>query len=214
MPAKDASGIRSDTLEILRPGSGDSFSVTTYRLTNRKLQLVRTITKTSGGESTFAPAGNPPIMDVGAAVAVDVQGTGNGGQLVGKDGVGNTWSASGTDPATGASTVIDGTIVSREPVKLCGEVVEAWRVETSERFVDVQSGVVSQTTDIVGACHPGPAGQPCAPSKNIRWIATQHGALIVREELHMQVTQGGTTTWIEKNETVDALQPEPVLEAG
>ena len=67
--------------------------------------------------------------------------------------LGETWSSAGIDPGTGEVLSHDGTVVGRQLVDACGEVVDGWRVEGSQTFGGAQNR--SRTYDYGVATHLG-----------------------------------------------------------
>lgn len=124
----------------------------TYRFTGTAIALVKRQTVTPAEEAVFVPSPPVDLMQV-------------------NEGIGHTWRSAGVDLARGTALQVEGTIVDRKPVDLCGELVDGFVVETNETFVDLDTGSTSGTTE-----------------PNVRFIATQFGGLIIREELHYTET--------------------------
>jgi hypothetical protein len=100
----------------------------TYRLTSRRLQLLRRETITPDVTITFTP--DPPIT-----------------MLEHADGEGHTWRSAGVDSETGTAMVVDGLVEKREPVDVCGTLHDAYRVVVTERLVNLTNGETSGTAD-------------------------------------------------------------------
>lgn len=124
----------------------------TYRFTGTAIALVKRQTITPADEVVFVPSPPVDVMQV-------------------NEGIGHTWRSAGVDVARRTALQIEGTIVDRKPVDLCGELVDGFVVQTVETFVDLDTGATSGTTE-----------------PNVRYIATQFGGLIIREELHYTET--------------------------
>jgi hypothetical protein len=105
------------------------FSITdTYRLTQRRLLLLKRETKTQDGTISFVP--DPPITFLEHA-----------------DGEGNTWRSAGVDQKSGTAMVIDGRVDKRESIDVCGTLHDAYRVVVNERTVNLATGETSGTAD-------------------------------------------------------------------
>lgn len=124
----------------------------TYRFTGSAIALVKRETVTTADTVVFVPSPPIDLMQV-------------------NEGIGHTWRSAGVDVARRTALQVEGTIVDRKPVDLCGELVDGFVVETTETFVDLDTGATSGTTE-----------------PNVRYIATQFGGLIIREELHYTET--------------------------
>jgi hypothetical protein len=111
----------SITFEEVVPSAGEP-TVTTYKITNAELQLV----KITNGESTFVPTPAITIMKF-------------------SDAAGTNWTSAGVDLDTTEAMTVQGTIESRTTVDLCGNVVEAYRVVSRERRSNSQTGFSYET---------------------------------------------------------------------
>lgn len=125
----------------------------TYRLTSSAIQIVKEVTTNGSSTTEFSPS--PPVDFI---------------QL--NNGEGHTWHTAGVDTANNTGMEIEGSITKREPVDLCGTLVDAYRVELGETIVNLATGATSGTT----------GGSP-----NVYWVATQYGGLIVATEQHSTV---------------------------
>jgi hypothetical protein len=77
--------------------------------------------------------------------------------------------------------VVQGKILKRELVDVCGAVYDTYQVQSTERIVNLTSQYSSSTSDATDPS--GGSGHP-----NIYNIATQFGGLFLRDEEHT-VTQ-------------------------
>lgn len=165
----------------VRKTLSSSFIVTDlYEIRVDRVVLLRRTTRTGAGESVFEPS--PPIDFF----------------VFGQEG--DTWSSGGIDLERGASMVVQGAIVSREIVDVCGEVVDTYRVSSSETMVDLTTGETSGTSQ---------------DDPNIYNIATHLGGLVVREDVHSTLTTkdpgSGAPLVVEFDyvSTLDSVDPVP-----
>ena len=160
------------TFDQIEPGLNRP-TVTTYRITPTELDLVKIVSDAG----TFQPSPAITIMQF-------------------KDAAGTSWTAAGVDLDTTEAMTVQGTIVAREVVDLCGKVVEAYRISSDERRVNPQTHS-SYATD---------SSQP-----KIYDIATQAGGLTIRirEKSTTSFVINGTpaTVSVDYTRTLDALQP-------
>ena len=147
--------------------TGDNFTSRTLRTTASAIQLVKQVTKVAETTVTFTPT--PPITLVA---------------LGGNEG--GTWNSAGVDTATGTSMVVQGTLVRRENVDLCGTVYDAWMAQTTERVTNVSDQYTSQTDDAGNQTNAATGAEPGKP--NTYWVATQFGGLFIQEEFHTRTT--------------------------
>ena len=146
--AQPGSGVFEWTVvQTITPSFG---SRTTYRLTPDAIAIVRRVTVSSGGEEVFEPS--PPVNLV-----------------VLNQGVGYSWRSAGVDKTRRTTLEIEGRIDSNQAVDVCGELVDSYRVVTTETFVNLVTGETSGTD---------------TNNNNIYNVATQLGGLLVRSELH------------------------------
>jgi hypothetical protein len=176
----DFSEIDFDTVQ---PGLGGSSITTSYRLLpNQELDVVqRVVVMSDGSTQTFAPV---------PAVKIVALGTG----------VGDSWSSAGTDPVNGTSMVVQGKITRTEVVDLCGEVVDSYRVESTERIVNLKAAFRSNTSD--AETPDGSTGKP-----NVYNVATALGGLFVRTEEHTITRAGAYTVTIDSTSTFRSPRP-------
>jgi hypothetical protein len=141
-----------------------------------ELELVSVETKTGTGIQRFTPT--PPVS------------------LMQYGGEGAFWQSAGIDQETGTVMVVQGSIVKREPVDVCGKMIDTYRVESTEQVTNVLSGFSSQTK----------SGDP-----NVYNVATQFGGLVVRQHTDTTstfVANGATSTLvIDNTSTVDSVTP-------
>jgi hypothetical protein len=115
-------------------------------------------------------------------------------------GIGHSWRSAGVDKARRTALSIEGSIESAQPVDLCGELVDSYRVVTKETFANLATGESSGTdTD----------------ASNVYNVATQLGGLLIRTELHYtQQTRdpkSGTPILVsyDYTSTLDRARPKP-----
>lgn len=173
---------------------GDNFTARTMRATPTAIQLVRQVTKVGTTTVTFNPT--PPVTLVGL-------GTGPGA----------SWNSASVDTATGTSMVVQGRVVKRENVDLCGKVYDTFMVQSTERITNVGDQYTSQTTDAANQASGAAGGDAGKP--NYYWVATQYGGLFIQEEFHTTTTMttqvGGArvpiTLKLDYRNTFDSIDP-------
>lgn len=141
-----------------------------------ELDLVSVQNKSASGVTTFTPT--PPVT------------------LMQYGGEGSLWKSTGVDTSSGTVMVVQGTITQREPIDVCGAMIDTYRVESTEQVTNQATSYNSQTK----------SGDP-----NVYNVATQFGGLIVQEHTDTTTTfpaPGGTETLIVDNtSTVDSVTP-------
>lgn len=141
-----------------------------------ELDLVSAETKTSVGTQTFKPDQPVTIMQY--------------------NGEGALWKSVGVDRATGTTMIVQGTIARREPIDVCGKVIDTFRVESTEHVTNPITGYDSQTA---------------ANDPNVYNVATQFGGLMV--QVHTSTTTtftaNGATETVVLNDlsTLDSITP-------
>jgi hypothetical protein len=90
-------------------------------------------------------------------------------EVLGFGGPNSTWTSAGIDVSTATALSVQGSVVSQEPVDVCGKLVGTLRVSTDEQQVNGTTGEQSGTR----------AGTP-----TITNYATQLGGLPIRREQH------------------------------
>jgi hypothetical protein len=152
------------------------------------LWLIRRETTLSGQTSVFNPT--PPIRYVKLFVA---------------EGPDSEITHGGTDRDTNTALTVQSKIVGRESVDVCGEVVDTFKVQIVENFVDL-----SQQPPVISGNETGTA--------NFWNVQFDHGLLLVREEVH-STYRGSTevagapvpvTVRTDFIGTIDALTPKPL----
>jgi hypothetical protein len=176
--------------------TGDNFTSRTVRTTPTAIQLVKQVTKIGATTVTFTPT---------PAITLVALGGNEGG----------TWNSAGVDTATGTSMVVQGTLVRRENVDLCGTVYDRWWARTTAGVTNVTLQYSSQTNDSgnqASAATGAPPGKP-----NTYWVATQFGGLFVQEDFHTTTTlttevAGAPvpiTLKLDYMNTFDSVEPSP-----
>jgi hypothetical protein len=123
--------------------------------------LIKRETIINGVSSVFNPS--PPIRYI---------------KLFTTEGSGSASTHAGTDRDTNTALTVQSTIIGRESVDICGEVIDTFRVQIQENFVDL-----SKTPPVVSGNESGTA--------NYWNIQFDRGLLLAREEVHS--TFRGTT---------------------
>ncbi|HUP85453.1 MAG TPA: hypothetical protein VM143_07280 [Acidimicrobiales bacterium] len=150
--------------------------------------LIRRETTLNGKTSVFNPT--PPIRYVKLFVA---------------EGPDSEITHGGTDRATNTALTVQSKIVGRESVDVCGEVVDTFKVQIVENFVDL-----SKQPPVISGNESGTA--------NFWNVRFDHGLLLVREEVH-STYRGSTevagapvpvTVKTDYIGTIDALKPKPL----
>jgi hypothetical protein len=119
-------------------------------------------------------------------------------------GEGNSWTDATSDPVTGITMTTQGTVGGRVRVDLCGTVVEAYKVTSTERLVSLNPNqtFASFTRD---GDPSASGGQP-----NSYYISPQYGGLFVQVETHTTTTIGAITVNIDNIATKKSLEPGPL----
>jgi len=167
-PPPDALGQPgSPTIEfdVVKP-LGDTVFRDRLRATSTELDLVEREIKTQQGSVLFHPTPAVELMKL------------NGGE-------GDTWTSAGVDTTTGAAMTVQGVLLKREPVDVCGEMFDTYRVQSTERLVSATgstpySVMTHDTQNTPGSTGPG--------SPNYYNVATHLGGLFLREENHTKTT--------------------------
>ena len=118
-------------------------------------------------------------------------------------GEGDSWSDATTDPVSGITMTTEGVVGVRERVDLCGTLVDAYRVESTERLVSLNPNnpFASTTRD----SDPTTPGQP-----NVYYVAPQYAGLFVKVETHTTTTIGALTVNIDNVAVKSSLEPGPL----
>ena len=178
--------------EIFQQGLVPGTSMTRfYRVTPTDLLLTKLVTTTADGDLVFEPTPSITIMKMGATE-------------------GETWVSAGTDTATGTSMVVQGTIERREPIDVCGEMIDAYRVTSTERIVNL-AGTTTYTSSTSDTSNAPGADGPGKP--NVYHVATHFGGVLVADEQHT-VTQlnsdlGPVTIIVDSVSTLRSTTPTP-----
>lgn len=108
-------------------GTGQSLETGTP---DRGVAILKTVLRDPNGKevSTFEPS--PPVLILPLDVVVP-----------------STFSAVGVDPTSGSSLAINGQIVGRERVDACGEIIDGWKVSSTQSFTSAtgDSSVLTTT---------------------------------------------------------------------
>jgi hypothetical protein len=126
-------------------------------------------------------------------------------QLVGLGvGEGDNWRSAGTDPISGITLIVEGSVLARERVDVCGRVVEAFRVRSSERTVNLNpSG-----TPFSSYTNDHDPAEPREPNSYL--VAPQYGGLFVAVETHETTTIGALTVIVDNVGTKSSIEPAPL----
>ena len=143
-----------------------------------ELDLTKIVTKTDQGTTTFAPVPSITIMQY--------------------KGEGASWNSAGIDPGTGTVMVVQGSVAKKEIVDVCGQLVDTYRVVSTEQLSNVQGQYNSKT-------------DPNDP--NVYNVATQYGGLMVRQHIDTTTTftvnNAPFTLTLNYTSTNDAITPRP-----
>lgn len=132
-----------------------------------ELDLVSAETTSAGQTTTFHPT--PPVT------------------LMQYNGEGSSWTSAGMDQSTGTLMTVRGSIIRREPIDVCGKLIDTFRVESNEQVTNPLTQYSSQTA---------------TNDPTVYNIATQFGGLVVRKYVNAQTTvvaYGGVETLTIKN---------------
>lgn len=133
-------------------------TVTTYMTDSTQVALKKVVRTEGSITTTFEPI--PAVM----ILPLPPQSSDPVGQPV------YTWRSAGTDPRSGKSLSVEGTVRPRERVDACGQFLDSWVADTSQRSVGPLEDltIVSRTN-----------------------IATQYGGMIVADQIRASGTLGG-----------------------
>lgn len=156
------------------------------------LLLVRRETTINGKTTTFTPS--PPIRYI---------------KLFTPEGSDSAVSHAGVDRDTQTALAVQSRIVGRESVDVCGEVVDTFRVQIQENFVDLTKNPPETSGNENGTA-------------NFWNIQFDRGLLLVREEVHStfrgstEVAGAPVPITVTSNyvATLDALTPQPLKSAA
>jgi hypothetical protein len=168
--------------------TGDNVTSQTLRVTPTAIELVHQETKIGQATVTFTPTPAVTLMVLGKGEAA-------------------SWNSAGVDTETGAVMAVQGTIVKRQNVDLCGTMYDTYVVRSTERITNSQAGYTSHTDDTENP----PTGGPGLP--NTYFVATHHGGLFIQEDLHTttQLTVGNpptpVTLRLDYTNTFDSIRP-------
>lgn len=82
-----------------------------------------------------------------------------------------TWQSTASDSESGTTITIDGRVIGRDRIDACGQLVDAWTADATQRVVGPNENLTSTLKT---------------------WFATQYGGLIVRAHSRTEGTVGGT----------------------
>lgn len=154
--------------------------ISTYQYNPRQLNLLKRDTVSGSTTTNFNPT---PAVEVLAFT-----------------GPGTSWTGAGLDTVTLKSLTVQGSITAPEPIDVCGVLIDAERVSTDEKQVDVLNGNQSGTR----------TGQPA-----ITHYANQFGGLPVRREQHTsQVVRTGAGPVTLETDVVSTLMSVRPLPPG
>lgn len=150
-----------------------------YRYNRTEFTLTKRVTKTGNRTVTFTPS---------PAIVLESMTSGDR----------DAWSSAGADRETNIAMVVQGTIEKREFVDLCGQNYDAWKVNSNEQVVNLDSGEQSGT-------------DPQQP--NVYRFANHLGGLVISEEGHFTtvIEVAGQLVPVEFDyvSTFDSVEPKP-----
>lgn len=161
------------TWDVTAPMGKGWSTTSTLRHTESAVELVAWRLVTSSGTTVVEPV--RPVVDLALPAGPDV-----------------AWESTGYDFSRGVSIGVKGRYLDRQAVPLCGELVDAWRV---------------QTTFIVEPLPLAPPGTPSFSVVGTRWVATQHGALLARAAQRVQGSHGAESLDLEATWYLRELTP-------
>jgi hypothetical protein len=155
--------------------SADTWTTVSYAVTPDALQITKIVQHSKDGTSTITPTPALTLMTLGR-------------------GEGASWQSAGVDTDNGTVMEIDGKITKREIIDVCGKLVDTYRVESNETFVNTFSGYRYQTD-----------------SPTIYNVATQFGTIFIREIVKSTATlptsSGTVTLHLDYTGTVQSTTP-------
>jgi hypothetical protein len=188
--AAGQSGIR--VAFVTNDQSIPGLQITTYWSSDPNgLTITRRDYKTSEGLNySISPSPAPKLMMNGASE-------------------GSMWFDVGVDAATGGQMYLNGKILRRERVDICGRRLDAWVVSVTETVYDPKIGFTIDTADQSATKGAGGDGKP-----NTYWITPNLGSLLVKQDRHeVYSTTGSDGTIYRTNlttaQTLDSLTPVP-----
>jgi hypothetical protein len=151
-----------------------------YHVTNTEVDLTKITIKTgSAAPTTFT--WTPPIKVFGFHAA-------------------SPWTSAGIDTATGTAMLVQGSLAGEERVDVCGTVYDTWKVVSTEKIVNPQTGYSYQTDN---------------NDPKVYWWGTQFGGLLLQIHENSKTTATATvanapvpvTFDVNYTGTVDSVQP-------
>ena len=165
------------TYDLVKTISSDLVVTDSYRYTRAEFTLTKRVTKAGDRITTFTPT---------PAVVFESMTAGDG----------DTWSSAGADRESNIAMVVQGSIEKREFVDVCGQRYDAWKVNSTEQLVDIDTGEQTGT-------------DPQQP--NVYRFANHLGGLVISEEGHFTsvVEFAGQLVPVEFDyvSTFDSLEP-------
>jgi hypothetical protein len=168
----------------------------TFQIRSDGLYLLRREFLAGGPPVVFEP--NPPVL------------------MYEFGGENNTWNGPGFDGNTKTAMLVQGRILRRDNIDVCGTVVDSYRSSTSEDVVTTDGSYQSQTERFADC--PEQSGEACGTKTNLRNFASHLGPIPVRQEFHytdrvvVATPNGAATATIEWNYTMTlaSLNPSPI----
>jgi hypothetical protein len=187
------------TYDVYVPGLDGGGTTTTYQVTYSPATLVGTVGQQVPGGS-HAPQGELDLVRLqmtSSAGKIDFRPDPPVTIMAFKNGQGTTWSSAGIDKVDGTSMVVDGSVVQRTNIDLCGQVYDTYEIVSNEHIVNLRTGLRSDTS-------------PTDP--NVYHVATNYGGLFIHQHVNTTTSfpgSSGTPTIVTAlyDQTFDAIAP-------
>ncbi|MCA1840283.1 MAG: hypothetical protein ABR507_02320 [Actinomycetota bacterium] len=170
-------------------GLGGTETTTSYHVTNnpdsvnRGVFMTQVVTPRENGFDSFTPS--PPIT----LMPFPAREFGTNLEDETNSLVGRKYRSSGSDASQGTSMVLEAQVDGKSLIDACGHHLDAWDIEVT-------------------------TGQIVGPGKDLQFtghyfLATEYGALVVKDDLRFSGTDGLDSVTINNISTIDVLPKEP-----
>lgn len=186
------------TYDVYAPGLDGGGTTMTYRVTYSPSTLTGTVSQTAGGG--HAPQGELALTRLvikSSSGNIDFKPDPPVTIMSFKSGQGTSWTSAGIDRTDNTSMVVEGRVIRRTNVDLCGKLYDTYEVQSNERIVNLQTGMRSDTS-------------PTDP--NVYRVATDRGGLFIQQHINETISfpgASGTPTIITLvyDQTFDSIEP-------